>query len=328
MACGLPRSPGQGPVVRARDEPGAPGTRRRYGPRCRLPGSACLDVFRAVCRPRDEVVLENLALRQQVAALLRQRPRPQLDDVDRAFWIALRRSGPQWVNALLIVKADTLARWHRERFRRHWANLCRRPGRPRICTEIRGLIREMATHGRGAPRIHGELLELGFDVAEATVWRYMPRRPVEPDQLARWIAFLRNYKEAIAAMDFFTLPTLSLRVLYGLFIIDHGRRRIVHFNATCNPTAQWVIQQLREAFPFDTAPAHLIFDRDAIFSAAVVRFVQALAASPRRIAYRSPWQNPVAERWIGSCRRERTCRRGLPRMEFRRARRPCYDASH
>jgi hypothetical protein len=130
----------------------------------------------------------------------------------------------------------------------------------------------------------------------------MPRRPVEPDQLARWIAFLRNHNEAIAAMDFFTLPTLSLRVLYGLFIIDHGRRRIVHFNAPYNPTAQWVIRQLREAFPFNTAPAHLIFDRDAIFSAAVVRFVQPLGANPRRIAYRSPWQNRVAERWIGSCR--------------------------
>ena len=151
----------------------------------------------------------------------------------------------------------------------------------------------MATHGWGAPRIPGELLELGFDVSEATVSRYMPRRPVEPDQLARWIAFLRNHKEAIAAMDFFTVPTLSLRVLYCLFIIDHGRRRIVHFNATCNPTAQWVLQQLREAFPFDTAPAHLIFDRDAIFSAAVVRFVQALGANPRRIAYRSPWQTPL-----------------------------------
>jgi transposase InsO family protein len=132
----------------------------------------------------------------------------------------------------------------------------------------------------------------------------MPRRPVEPDQLAHWIAFLRNHKEAIAAMDLFTLPTLSLRVLYGLFIIDHGRRRIVHFNATDTPTAQWVIQQLREAFPFDTAPAHLIFDRDTIFSAAVVRFVQALGANPRRIAYRSPWQNPVAQRWMGSSRRE------------------------
>ena len=105
-------------------------------------------------------------------------------------------------------------------------------------------------------------------------------------------------------MDFFTVPTLSLRVLYGLFIIDHGRRRILHFNATYNPTAEWVIQQLREAFPLDTAPAHLIFDRDAIFSVAVVRFVQALGTNPRRIAYRSPWQNPVAERWIGGCRRE------------------------
>ena len=114
--------------------------------------SACLDVFRAVCRSRDELVLENLALRQQVAAVLRQRPRPELDDVDRAFWVALRRSWPRWVSALLIVKPDTVARWHRERFRRHWARLSRRPGRPRIGVDIRELIREMAIHGWGAPR--------------------------------------------------------------------------------------------------------------------------------------------------------------------------------
>jgi hypothetical protein len=191
--------------------------------------SVCLDAFRAIRRSREELVLENLALRQQVAALLRQRPRPALDDVDRGFWVALLRSWPKWVNALLIVKPDTVARWHRERFRRHWANLSRRPGRPWIGVEIRDLIRAMAAHGWGAPRIHGELLKLGFDVSEATVSRYMPRRPVEPDQVARWIAFLRNHKDAIAAMDFFTVPTLSLRVLYGLFIIDHGRRRIVSF---------------------------------------------------------------------------------------------------
>ncbi len=134
--------------------------------------------------------------------------------------------------------------------------------------------------------------------------RYLPRRPAEPDQGKRWIAFLHNHKNEIAAMDLFTIPTVSLRLLYGVFVIGHGRRHILQFNATFHPTAAWVIQQLREAFPYDTAPKYLIFDRDSIFCPAVVKFVRALDIHPIRTSYRSPWQNGTAERWIGSCRRE------------------------
>ncbi len=264
-------------------------------------------VLRAVFRTREELLLENLVLRQQVAALKKERPRPVLHDFDRAFWVALRASWPGWATRLVIVNPDTVAKWNRERFRRHWAKLSQQkqgPGRPRVDAEIRRLTRTMARDGWGAPRIHGELLNLGFDVSEITVSRYMPRRPVDPDKVKRWMAFLRNHKEAIAAMDFFTVPTVSLRMLYVLFVIEHGRRHIVHFNVTPNPTSAWVIQQLRESFPYDTAPRHLLFDRDTIFSQAVVDAVRAMGIKPRCIAYRSPWQNPVAERWIGSCRRE------------------------
>ena len=173
----------------------------------------------------------------------------------------------------------------------------------------------MAGHGWGAPRIHGELRMLGFVVSERTVSRYMPRKRPEPDQVKRWVAFLRNHKDAIAAMDFFTVPTVCMRVLYGFFVIEHGRRHVLHFlpkaqvrspdrHATLNPTAAWVVQQLRDAFPFDTAPRHLVFDRDAIFSRAVVEFIEAMGTRACRTSYRSPWQNPVGERWIGSCRRE------------------------
>ena len=155
----------------------------------------------------------------------------------------------------------------------------------------------------GAPRIHGELEKLVLSVSEATVSRYMPQRPAKPEVVQRWLAFLRNHKESIAAMDLFTVPTASLRVLYCWFVIHHEHRRILHFNATFNPTAAWVIQQLREAFPFETAPSHLIFDRDSIFSGAVVGFVKSMGTRPCRIAYRSPWQNPAAERrtrhWAG-----------------------------
>ena len=162
----------------------------------------------------------------------------------------------------------------------------------------------MAQDGWRAPRIHAELRKLGFSLAEKTVSRYLPRRPTDPDRVKRWVAFLRNHKDDIAAMDLFTVPTASLRVLYGFFVIEHGRRHIMHFNATFHPTAAWVAQQLREAFPYDKSPRYLIFDRDSIFDPSVVECIKALGTKPRRISYCRPWQNGTAERWIGSCRRE------------------------
>ncbi len=283
------------------------GKLRHYAPHShlpRLPRRPCDpgDVS-APSRPRDS---KTSPCGSKLTLLKKERPRPPLEDVDRAFWVALRQSWPAWASRLVIVKADTVARWNRDRFRRYWAKISQRrqPGRPRVDAEIRQLIRTMAQDGWGAPRIHAELTKLGFVVSEITVSRYLPRRPVEPDQVKRWIAFLRNHKDDIAAMDLFTVPTVSLRLLYGFFIIEHGRRRILHFNATFHPTAAWVIQQLRDAFPYDSAPKYLIFDRDSIFSAAVVEFIKAMGTKPVRISYRSPWQNGTAERWIVSCRRE------------------------
>ena len=264
--------------------------------------------LRVVLRSRSDLFLENIALRQQVEALKRSRRRPQLDDADRAFWLAMRSAWRGWAARLILVQPDTVVRWHRDRFRRYWSKLSRQnpgPGRPRVDREVRDLIRGMTLENDwGAPRIHGELVKLGFTVSEATVSRYMPRRPANPEVVRRWLAFLRNHVEGIAAMDFFTLPTASRRVLYCWFVIHHQRRRILHFNATFNPSAAWVIQQLREAFPYETAPRYLIFDRDSIFSRAVVGVVKSMGTRPHRTAYRSPWQNPMAERWIGGCRRE------------------------
>lgn len=265
-------------------------------------------VTRLLARSRADLVMENLVLRQQVTALLGERPRPWLDDVDRGSLVAVRRAWSGWRERLLIVKPDTVVRWHRERFRRYWTRLSRRgrrPGRPGIDGELRRLIRQMARdNGWGAPRIHGELLKLGFDVSEATVSRYMPRRSPDPGRQQRWMTFLRNHRDGIAAMDFFTVPTAGMRLLYCFFVIEHGRRRIVHLGATFSPTSAWVVQQLREAFPFDTAPRFLIFDRDAIFGGAVVEFVKAMGTKPVRTSFRSPWQNGICERWIGSARRE------------------------
>ena len=209
--------------------------------------------LRAACRSRADLVVENLTLRQQVTALKQARPKPFLHDVDRAFWIALLAAWTKWKDRLVIVKPETVIDWHRRRFRRHWTKISRQnhgPGRPPLKAEVRKLIRKMALENAwGAPRIHGELAKLGFVISEASVSRYMPRLPPAPGARERWLTFLRNHMDSTAAMDFFTIPTVQLRQLYCFFVIHHGRRRILHFAATFNPTSQWVIQQLREAFP-------------------------------------------------------------------------------
>jgi putative transposase len=262
-----------------------------------------------VLASRQRLVLENLALRQQLAAFKAAGLRPRVHLRDRLFWVLLRRLWRGWRSVLVFVGPDTVVRWHRAGFRAYWARLSRRrrlAGRPPVDVGIRALIRRMAADNPtwGAPRIHGELLMLGMDVSERTVSRLMPRRPTGGSTIARWMAFLRNHSNDIAAMDFFTVPTVTFRVLYVLFVIHHGARRIRHFAVTQHPTAAWVCQQLREAFPYDAAPRHLVFDRDSTFSAQVVQTMRHMGTSPARTAYRSPWQNGVAERWVGSVRRE------------------------
>lgn len=246
-------------------------------------------------------------MRQQVGVLKRKNPRPRLSRWDRLFWLTLRRLWSQWARALVVVKPETVVRWHRAGFRWYWRFLSRhRPGRPKITPELRKLIRSMAAENPtwGAPRIHGELLKLGFEISEATVSRYLAQIDRTPESRENWLTFLRNHREAIAAVDFFTVPTLTLRVLYGFFVIGHGRRRILHFNVTEHPTAPWVVQQLREAFPEESAPKYLVLDRDGKFSGEVAVMLESLGSELIRTAYRSPWQNGVAERWVGSCRRE------------------------
>jgi len=156
----------------------------------------------------------------------------------------------------------------------------------------------------GAPRIHGELKMLGFEISERTVLRWKRKAPRNPELAKRWAAFLCNHREAIAAMDFFTVPTLTFGVLYCFFVIAHDRRRILHCNVTKHPASAWVIQQLREAFPYDSAPGYLIFDRGANFNDEVIETVKSFGIEPKRTSYRSPWQNGVAERWVGNCRRD------------------------
>jgi len=260
----------------------------------------------AFFRSRREQAIVELALRQQLATYAQKRSRPTVTPLDRAFWVALCRFWPGWKDALVIVEPGTVIRWHRKGFRLYWRAISKRgPGRPPISEEVQALIRRLAGENDWrARKIHAELEKLGFTASLATVSRYLPKREPDDGQRQRWVTFLRNHKDCITAMDFFVVPTVGFRLLYVWFIIDHGRRRIIHFDVTANPTAQWVIQQLREAFPYDSAPGYLIYDNDSIFSKEVTEAIEYLGMEPKRTAYRSPWQNGTSERWVGSARRE------------------------
>ena len=252
-------------------------------------------------------MVENLALRQQLAVFNQQHRRPRLRPADRIFWVFLRRAWHNWASALIVVEPDTVVGWQRKGFRWFWRlrSRAKRLGRPRIPREVRELIGRMARdNGWGAPRIHGELLKLGLLVDERTVSRYLQNRAPAPDALRRWMAFLRNHRDCLAGMDFFTVPTATFQLLWVFFVIHHGRRQVLHFAVTDHPGAQWIVQQLREAFPFNTAPRYLIFDRDGKYGAAVPEVLSGMGVEPVRIAPRAPWQNGVAERWVGSVRRE------------------------
>jgi putative transposase len=268
---------------------------------------AVLAATRVFFRSRTDTALEVLALRQQVAVLKRRRPRPPLSPMDRVFWTALRKIWAGWKDVLIIVKPETVVGWHRAGFRLYWRwRSRRRDGRPRVAAELRILIRRLAQENPdwGAPKIHGELQKLGFVLSERTVARYLRRIQRRGDPAKRWLAFLRNHREAIIALDFFTVPTASFRVLYCFFVIEHARRSILHLNVTPHPTAGWVVQQLREALAEAGPYRYVILDRDSIFGADVLAFLKATGLQPKRTGVQAPWQNGIAERWIGSCRRE------------------------
>jgi transposase InsO family protein len=267
---------------------------------------ALLHSLRACFRSQSEQALVELALRQQIAVLAQTGLRPRLTSLDRAFWVLLRQLWPRWREVSVVVQPETVVRWHRKGFRLYWRYRSRRrPGRPRISKEVRQLIWRMALENPwGARKIHAELAKLGIEASLATVSRYLPKRPPDPVGRQSWLTFLRNHKDALAAMDFFVVPTVRFQLLYVWFVLAHGRRRVIHFNVTTNPTASWVIQQLREAFPWDDTLPFLLYDRDSIFSAEVVAAIRSFGIDPVRTAYRSPWQNPFAERWVGTCRRE------------------------
>jgi putative transposase len=256
-------------------------------------------------RRRTSLELELVALRHQVTVLRRQRPgRPRLFSADGLLWAWLYRIWPQVLNTMVLVKPATVIQWHRKGFRLYWRRRSRHLGRPKMCREIRDLIRKMSLANPlwGAPRIHGELLKLGIDVSQATVARYLPWRPKVPSPT--WRSFLHNHLHDTAAVDMFLVVTAKFQLLYALVVLGHERRTVIHFDVTQNPTQVWLARQITEAFPWDTAPRFLPRDRDASYGQTFRDRVEVMAIEEVVTAPRSPWQNAYVERIIGSIRRE------------------------
>jgi transposase InsO family protein len=265
-----------------------------------------LAVLASPFKSKVRLEAENAVLRHQLIVLRRKmHGRPRLTNNDRWFFIQLYRWFPSILQVLTIIRPETLVRWHRAGFCRYW-RWKSRPlgGRPQIETELRALIRRMSVENPlwGAPRIHGELLKLGFEVAQSSVAKYMVKQRGPPSQ--GWRTFLRNHALDIAAMDLFVVPTIGFDLLYAFVIVRLDRRDLVWINVTTNPTAEWIARQITEAFPWDDAPKYLIRDRDRIYGAVVTRRLRAMGIRDKPTAPAAPWQNGFAERLIGSIRRE------------------------
>jgi len=243
-----------------------------------------------------------------LAAFKKKRKRPVLTQWDRLFWVGLSGVWRNWRCPLLYVQADTVVRWQRERFRKFWARLSRvnrrHRGRRATAVEIRRLIEGMVESNPlwRAPRLHGELKMLGIEISERTVSRILRKLPRPPSQT--WKTFLRNHIGQMVSIDFFTVPTVTMRVLFVFLVLEHRRRQVLHFNVTEHPTADWTSQQIVEAFADRDAPRYLIRDRDSIYGSEVRLRIASLGIEEVLTAPRSPWQNPYVERLIGSIRRD------------------------
>ena len=257
-------------------------------------------------RSKASLGAEILALRHKLNVLRRTSPRrPVFSNFNRMIFVCLYRIAPRILDAITIVGPETVIRWHRAGFRSFWRwKSSRRAGRPSVTPEIRRLIREMSLANPlwGAPRIHGELLKLGIDIGQTSVAKYMARRRRPPSQ--GWRTFLLNHAEGIASIDLFVVPTISFKLLYGLLILRHDRRRIVWVGVTTSPTSEWIARQVREACGWEPVPDYLVRDRDRVYGQAFARRLRAIGIRDRPTAPRSPWQNSYAERLIGSIRRE------------------------
>jgi len=261
---------------------------------------------RALVRGRAALATENLALRQQLAVLRRSVRRPRLRAADRVFWVWLSCLWRRWKDALIIVKPETVLKWHRAGFRLfwRWKSRQRKAGRPKADAEIRRLILRISRENPtwGAPRIQSELRLLGYSVAESTVAKYMACGGRTPSPT--WRSFLKRHIGEIAAIDFFTVATVTFNVLFCFVVLFHDRRRVAHFKVTANPTALWTAQQIVEAFPYDQSLRFLVRDCDGKYGDVFRQRIRRMGIEEVVTAPHSPWQNSYMERFIGSIRRE------------------------
>jgi transposase InsO family protein len=265
-------------------------------------GMFIVDLFKS----RRRLEAENLFLRHQLSiALRRAPPRLRLRGIDRALLVWMTRLLPSLLDAAKVVQPETILRWHRAGFIAFWRWKSRkRAGRPKIDRGLRDLIRRMSKENPqwGASRIHGELLMLGFEVAQSTVSKYMVRGGTPPSQ--GWKTFLRNHAHAIAAIDLCVVPTLTFERLFAFLVLGHGRRQLLWVEVTRHPTAEWLARQITEAFPWTSTPAYLVRDNDGAYGHVFTSRVRAMGIRDRPIWPGSPWQNGYAERLIGTVRRE------------------------
>ncbi len=267
---------------------------------------AVLRSLAAGLQTRRNLVLENLALRHQLLVLNRKVKSPARRSSDRLFWAVLSATWSRWPKVLVIVQPQTVVRWHQAGFRLFWRwKSRRRSGRTPKDRELIELNRRMclANPTWGSPRIQAELAKLGRPVSAATVRKYRPKGERGPPSQT-WRAFLRNHTKQLVAVDFFTLPPVTFRVPFVFVVLAHERRKVRHFAVTAAPAASWAGQQIVNTFPFATPPKYLLRDRDSIYGAEFARRVAALGIEEKLTAPQAPWQNPYAERLIGSIRRE------------------------
>ncbi len=270
--------------------------------------AALVGALLATFRSRASLVVENLALRQQLAVLRRRRRRPHLRAIDRAFWVTHSCVWSRWADSLAIVKPTTVIAWHRRGFARFWAWKSRPVGRPPLAPDVVDLIERMARDNPlwSRRRIASELAKLGHDVSKDSIAKYMPKpagRPRRPPSQT-WKTFMRNHLAGTIAVDFLTVPTVTFGIVYVFFVLSLVRRRLLHVNVTAHPRATWTAQQIVEALDVNAVPARLIRDRDGTYGAEFDARVDHLGIEQLRIAPRSPWQNGFAERWVGTLRRE------------------------
>ncbi len=261
--------------------------------------SLLVNLLQLAVKDRTRLVLENIALRHQIAVYKRSIKGPNIKGGDRISWLTLMRMLKEWRRALVFVQPETVLKWHGKGFKHYWRGESRaKPGRPPISMKLIHLIRRMSMDNVtwGAPRIVDELAILGHAVAESTVAKYtVADGPTEPSQI--WRTFLYNHLAETAACDFFVVPAVTFQRLFCFVVMSLDRCRILHINVTKRPTAEWTAQQVVEAFPGDEwTPRFFQRDRDGIHCWAFRRKVTALGIEGLVSEPRSPWQNAYVER--------------------------------